>query len=375
MQQGERKINAVAVFAGPSGGHLYPAWSFAEKLKIREPQARVYLVTSEKAKRFMGDWTPFPFEKVFFLNAFPSAAGISLRAPAFLLQLLRAFVRSFFLLEKTKPLFCAGFGSYVSFPGMMLSVWRGIPALIHEQNAVPGKANQWLARHVDCVAVSFPQTAFNSRVKRLEKTGLPLRSYLTADAKDAKDGESPGRSGAQENFKLLVLGGSQGAAFLNRVVPEAFSFWSPAEKGKIAVTHITGESDFRRVSKAYAAEGVRARVLPFFDRMDSLYRWADTAVTRAGANTLFELALFQLPAVVIPYPHAAGHQRSNARYFAERGAVICEEQPALTARKLGGILRDLYQAPSRRNAMAAALKTLSSKDAADKLAALALTYL
>jgi len=354
------KPGTVLVFAGPSGGHLFPALSFAEAWKKQDPSARLFLVTSEKAGPLTKAFTPGIFEDVVYLNNFPSVQGISLRSAGFLLKLARAFGASYRHLTRLKPDLSVGFGSYVSFPGMLLSAWKKIPTVIHEQNAVPGKATQWLAGHADGAAVSFPETLENAKLRRREVTGLPLRSRFYQSL------SSPRTAPANGRVKLLIVGGSQGASFLNRTILDAFSLLNSEEKNKIAVTHITGEKDLVSVTETYRKQGLEAKVFPFFEKMESLYPEADLALTRAGANTLFELAMFRVPAVVIPYPHAGGHQADNARYFEKRGAVRVELESSLTPESLAAVLRELVADEDGRRRMSEAMGKLACPEAPEK---------
>lgn len=363
-----------AVFAGPSGGHLFPALAFSEALKKKVPRARIFFITSHKGRSLTEGFSRGVFEEIIFIENFPSSPGISLRTLTFLLKLARAFMESFRCLSRIQPDMSFGFGSYVSFPGIYLSCLKKIPTLIHEQNQVPGKANQWLAGHAGIVAVSFPGTFQGKGLQRREITGLPLRRRLVEAARGGAGAPSKAVSD-QTRFRLLVVGGSQGAKFLNDVILKAFSHLSPEEKDEFAVTHITGKTDFETVSEFYRAQEMKARVYPFFEKMEALYAETDFAVCRAGANTLFELALFGLPALLVPYPHAGGHQLENATEFVNRQAVFCEPESALTAERLISLIRRVKNDPALRTRMAKAMKEAAVPDAPERLVEAAMAYL
>lgn len=356
------------IFAGPSGGHLFPALAFAEIMRRRLPSARLILVTSEKAAAITQS-KPFQiFNAIDFLPNFPFPQGISLRTLRFLLQLLRAFSVSSRYLSKENPDLAVGFGSYASFPGMMLAVFRKIPTLIHEQNQVPGKATVWLLPFVRCVAVSFESTLARERIKRREVTGLPLRSDLQMPV----SGEI-GIKDAAALFKILIVGGSQGARGLNQLILQIFSHLSAGEKSEIVVTHITGKEDFERVTERYKKMQINYQTYPFFEKMNQLYSQADMAITRAGANTLFELARFTVPAIVIPYPYAGAHQADNARSFAQRQAVIFQTEKDIL-KNPGWLLdqvRILKNDAGRRKQLSQAIEKLATPQAGEKLADLA----
>ncbi|HXV27618.1 MAG TPA: glycosyltransferase, partial [bacterium] len=202
-----------------------------------------------------------------------------------------------------------------------------------------------------------------------EVIGLPIRPELVRTALETK------REFSGSVFRILVVGGSQGAKRLNRAVLEAFSLLSPEEKKKIAVMHITGKSDFEETARAYQTMDMNAQTFPFYDRMQQLYADCDLAITRAGANTLFELALFRLPAIVIPYPFAGGHQKENAQVFARSGAVVMQEESALNGEWLCKQIRALESDRPLRVQMSGELDKLSSPDAADRLVVLAERFL
>jgi UDP-N-acetylglucosamine--N-acetylmuramyl-(pentapeptide) pyrophosphoryl-undecaprenol N-acetylglucosamine transferase len=256
-----------------------------------------------------------------------------------------------------------GFGSYAAYPGLKIASKRKIPVLIHEQNCVPGKATRWLARDADCVAVSFEETLADENLRLREVVGLPIRSALRKAAMERKkDGE---------RFRILVVGGSQGAHRLNEVVLETFSQLSSEEKTKIAVMHITGMKDHEWVAQRYRQINIQAETFPFFDKMHELYRRSDLAITRAGANTLFELALFKLPAVVIPYPYAGAHQKANADYFAAEEGILTRGESVLDSGWLLEQIRILQSDSSRRIKMSETISKLAAPDAASRLVELA----
>jgi UDP-N-acetylglucosamine--N-acetylmuramyl-(pentapeptide) pyrophosphoryl-undecaprenol N-acetylglucosamine transferase len=359
------KCSRIAVFAGPSGGHLFPALAFSGAFREKVPASQIALITGEKGKRFVLQSKTEIFDQIHYLPDFPFPRQISLQSMNFLLQLGRAFIFSSHFLSQTRPDLCVGFGSYMSYPGLAMASRKKIPILIHEQNRIPGKATLWLAPHADCVTVSFQETLSHKPLRCREFTGLPLRSELQKAALQNS------RKGYAEPFRLLIVGGSQGAHRLNETVVESFSRFSHEEKSKIAVMHITGETDFPWVKECYQKMNIQAEIFPFWNKMETLYSHADVAITRAGANTLFELALFRLPAIVIPYPYAGGHQQANANYYATRDAVISCSEFLLTSDWLLGQLRAIQKDSDRRKRMSEAIGKLATPDAACRLVNLA----
>lgn len=358
----------IAVFAGPSGGHLFPAVAFAESVRKISPHASILLVTSRKAVAFRGMPGFQVFDQIVYLPNFPSPDGFTWRTLRFLISFPAAFWKSWLILRSERPDLCVGFGSYAAYPGLRLASLLKIPSLIHEQNLISGKATQWLARHVDFVATTFEKTFQNEHLKAHETVGLPIRGDLI-EASLVHNGQKlfPG------HFTILVVGGSQGAVRLNRAMTQAFFEWKTREKFKLAVIHITGENDVQRVTESYRKLGMPHQVHVFHPRMADLYPQADIAVTRAGANTLFELALFRLPAIVIPYPHAGGHQLQNAEPFRRAGAVWVEEEDAVLSspERIYCKLEELIENQSHLQLMRDALQGLAKPQAANRIAEIA----
>lgn len=362
----------VAVFSGHSGGHLFPAWAFAEEMRSRFPASRLYLVTSSKGRKLVADKS-LPFEDVFYLAPFPWRGFFSSGLFFFPFRLMKAFRDTHAYLGKIRPHLAVGFGSYASFPGILLSKWRGIPTLIHEQNFEPGRATQWLSRYADYIASTFPNTFRLRSSQRTGQIGLPLRSPLTAAAKEMVRGKNP--ETAQDTFHILIAGGSQGATSLNQIVIEAFSQLNHEEKVFFAVNHIAGFQDEQWVAQAYRRLGIQATVQAFTREMGRLYEKADMAITRAGANTLYELALFRIPSIVIPYPYAGRHQSANAFYFHSRQAVIYQEEERLSPEWLIREVRLLRKFGERRRQLSENIGKLAAPDAAGGLVSVAETLI
>lgn len=354
----------IAVFAGPTGGHLFPAQSFCESFRRRFPATTTDLITSQRAKDLVAKMPAGTFNHIDYLPdfGFPVRFSLGTFKPFFLAPYL--FLRSFFYLLKVRPDVCVGFASFVSYPGMMMAHWLGIPTLIHEQNLVPGKATQWLAPHMDVVTESFPGTKFSHAVKKVHTVGLPLRSGLF----NAKVERNP--AGTSLPLTVLVVGGSQGAQGLNAVVVEAFGQLSREERAKIVVIHITGPRDQAWVSEQYKQWALSSEVYTFYSAVNELFQKADLAITRAGANTLFELAFFGVPALVVPYPHAGGHQKYNAQCFATKGGLLYHEEGPETAVWLRGHLKDFIRMPGQLAGIAKAMAASAQPRAAEELVSL-----
>ncbi len=364
----------ILVFAGPSGGHLFPALAFAEKFSQEYPSSSLTLVTSRRGQTLVERMPEGAFRGVYYLPEFPSPSDFSWRTLRFLFRLLQAFFLSVVLIRQIKPELSVGFGSFVSYPGMLVSRFFKIPTLIHEQNFHPGRATEWLAPHMDGVAVTFEETLARQKLKQWVVTGLPLRSFLEKAAvahQESGQRSRRGSAGPENRFTILVVGGSQGAKRLNEVALECFRRLTPEEKQEIAVIHITGQRDFSVIKGLYEVLGMRLEIYPFFEKMDELYGRSDLALTRAGANTLFELALFKVPAAVIPYPHAGSHQEANADFFKSHRAVFCEREGRVNGEWLLEVIRTLRCDPHHQKTMSWMIGNVAKPGAAEKLAHLA----
>jgi len=336
MQSSSR---VIVVFSGPSGGHLFPAQAFAEAAHSEVAGLKIVLVTSVRARGLCDKFPTGTFSEIVYLPEFGSPIGFSLSGLKALLNIPIAMIQSWNLLSRLKPDLCVGFGSFVSYFGMLFAAWRGIPTLIHEQNQMPGKATRMLQGWVKTIAVSFPETSFRKKPREVIVTGLPIRREIRENrlALDKKQ---------THPFTILVCGGSQGSAFLNQAVLSAFSGFSAEERANFAVIHITGNGTENSVRETYMKLGVFAEVYPFFEEMHVLYNRANMAVSRAGANSSFEQALYGIPTVFIPYPFAEGHQNDNAKYFVDHGAAIMVPQDEQAGKQVGALI----QAWSKRSA-------------------------
>lgn len=370
MKAGEDPKNSgqgmrLVVYAGPTGGHVFPAQSFSEGFRKSFPDSRIDLVTCLRAKPLVDQMPHGIFHSVSYLPEFGFSRGLSWKMLKPFLLFPYLFLQAFFFLQRLRPDLCVGFGSFVSYPGMMTAHWLKIPTLIHEQNMVPGKATHWLVPHMDAVAESFEGTRFLQKPKVLHTVGLPLRPFIVAATAKVRD------VSIARPFAILVVGGSQGAQGLNRAVTEAIADLSNEERSKIAVTHITGKRDEAWVAERYGQLALSHKVHAFSSAMDELFGQADLAITRAGANTLFELAAFGVPALVIPYPHAGGHQAYNARSFAEKGGLAFHEENAAAKDWLVEQLHRFLGEPGALSGFAKAMRGLAKPEATNELTQIA----
>ena len=353
-------MTTVLIMAGGTGGHVFPALAVADVLRTRSCRV-VWLGTRRGIETRLVPAAGIPVEWVRVAGLRGKGLGSWLAAPVKLLQALADAVGA---IRRTQPDVVLGLGGFVAGPGGLAARLLGRPLVIHEQNAIAGLTNRILARFAHTVAEAFPGS-FAAGVGAVA-VGNPVRQSIEALGAAAA-GRAP-----HEPRHLLVFGGSQGAAALNRIVPAALALLSPGERP--AVLHQTGRDRRETVASSYAALGVEAEVCEFIDDMAAAYGWADLAVSRSGALTVAELAAAGLPGLLVPFPAAVDdHQTQNARFLADRGAAVLLAEDGLTAERLAAELRKLLGAdPRALAAMAEAARRAAAPGAAEQLADLCL---
>ncbi len=354
---------AVLVAAGGTGGHLFPAEALAAAL-VQRGRA-VHLATDRRAARYGG---------AFADQAIHVIASETLRArnPVALartsLALGVGFVQARALIGRLKPAAVIGFGGYPTIPPLLAAVWRGVPSLIHESNAVFGRANRLLAPRVNAIATAFTDVSRGDPrlTAKATLTGNPVRPAVVAAA--ATPYPAPG-----DPLRLLIFGGSQGARIMADVVPAAIALLDAGLRARLAIAQQAREEDLARVRSAYAALSIAAESAPFFPDLPARVAASHLIVARSGASTIAELAAIGRPALLVPLPHALDQdQFANAGQLESAGGAIRLVQEEFTPGRLAAEIAALAAAPQRLAAMAAAARSLGRLDAADRLADLVL---
>ncbi|MDW8336065.1 MAG: undecaprenyldiphospho-muramoylpentapeptide beta-N-acetylglucosaminyltransferase [Tepidimonas sp.] len=336
------------IMAGGTGGHIFPGLALAEALRAAGWRVHWLGAPGSMEARLVPP-RGLPLEPVRF-------AGVRGKGPLTLallpLKLLRAFWDAWRVVRRVRPDVAVGMGGYISFPGGMMAVLAGCPLVLHEQNSVAGLANRVLARVADRVFGAFP-----AALPQGEWIGNPLRAEFCCQPPPAQRWAH--RSGP---LRLLVMGGSLGAAALNERVPQALALL-PAEQ-RPRVLHQSGERHLQALQQAYAAAGVQAECVPFIDDVAHAIAEADVVIARAGASTISELAAVGAAALLVPFPHAVDdHQTVNARFLADRDAAWLRPQAELTPQWLADWLRRLTRAELLRRAeLAWALRKTDAVD-------------
>jgi UDP-N-acetylglucosamine--N-acetylmuramyl-(pentapeptide) pyrophosphoryl-undecaprenol N-acetylglucosamine transferase len=349
----------ILLAAGGTGGHLFPAEALAHELIARGWS--VQLATDTRAERFA---VTFPGSVIHPI----SAATIGSRNP---LSVLRAFWKIWrgvrqasAVIATNKPAAVVGFGGYPTLPPLYAATRRGVPSLIHEQNAVMGRANKALSSRVDAIAGGFLEERANGVGAKTVVTGNPVRPAVIEAANTAFAAPA-----ADQPFRLLVFGGSQGAQFFSDAIPPAIATLPLAARQRIKVTQQARDDDEVRVRDAYEAIGVEAEVSPFFSDMAERMAAAHLVISRSGASTVSEIAVIGRPALLVPYPHALDHdQAANAATLAAAGGAEVHPQATLSTGRLAELIGGLLNDPDRLAAMAASAKSAGRPNAARLLA-------
>lgn len=309
----------VVIMAGGTGGHVFPALAVA--LFLKEKQWDVSWIGTQKG--IENKVVPIEGIELDQLSV-GGIRGKGVNAKIMnILRLMQSFWQVFKIFRQRKPDVIIGFGGYTAGPGGLIASLLRIPLVIHEQNRVPGTTNKLLVARANKVLEAFPQS-FPNNVNAVF-TGNPLRAvFLNFPEKKVWTEE------IKKDFKILIIGGSQGAQILNEVVPTTMK-----QLNNIEVIHQTGTTEFERVSKKYEDLSINAQAVEFIDDIASSYQWADMIICRSGAMTVSEVAAAGLPAVFIPLPHAIDdHQTANAKYLTDAGAGVLLTQSNLTVESL-----------------------------------------
>jgi UDP-N-acetylglucosamine--N-acetylmuramyl-(pentapeptide) pyrophosphoryl-undecaprenol N-acetylglucosamine transferase len=276
------------------------------------------------------------------------------------MALIAAGVESLRILKRRMPDVVLGFGGFASFPGALMGVATGRPLVLHDSNAVAGLANRVLAFGADRILLGFPNALRGRHASKVEWVGNPLREEITRIA--APEVRFAGREGP---IRLLVVGGSLGAAALNTRVPEALAL-IPRDARPI-VLHQSGARHVDALTAVYARLGVDAQCVAFIEDMAARYAEADLVICRGGALTVSELSAVGIGAIIVPLPGAiADEQSANAQFLMDAGGAIRVVQSDLTAERLANLVQGLQR--EQLLAMAIASRQVARVDAAERVA-------
>ena len=348
----------VLIMAGGTGGHVFPALAVADELQSRGIPV-VWLGTRAGIESRLVPQAGYPIEWMSITGLRGKNTLTLFLAP---LRILMACWQALVVLLKRKPCAVLGMGGFASGPGGLMAWMIRKPLIVHEQNAIAGMTNKILAKLSTVVLQAFPLV-----FKRGVTMGNPVRQSIC-------DIETPEVryslrvcNGKQNKLRLLIVGGSLGAAKLNEVIPQALQKMS--EDRRPEVVHQTGLKNIEATNAFYSAAGVEAKVEAFIDDMPSVYEWADLVICRSGAMTVFELAAVGIASILVPYPYAVDdHQTFNAKYLEDAGAAVIRQQDELTADWLVSAVNDFDNNREKLLDMAVAARKLAIPDSAKHIA-------
>lgn len=350
----------ILVMAGGTGGHVYPALAVAQALQQRS-RTVVWLGSYRGLESRIVPANNIDMEHI-SVRGLRGKHGLTLLlAP---LNLIWAFAQSLCVMIRHRPAAVLGMGGFVSGPGGIAAWLMRRPLLIHEQNAVAGLTNRILARFARIVLQGFPGS-FPSNMQT-EIVGNPVRTDITALAEPAIRFDS--REGP---LRLLVLGGSQGALVLNKVIPAALARL-PEELLPI-VLHQTGNLTIEAAREAYEQQSLAVELVPYIEDMAKVYAWADLVVCRAGALTVAELSAAGLAAIFVPYAIAVDdHQTANAKPMVEAGAAVIIAEADLCEESLADLLKKWLISRDELKTRATKARSLAKPDALNRITDLCL---
>lgn len=349
----------VLIMAGGTGGHVFPALALARLLREGRREV-VWLGTRRGLEARVVPAEGFPIEWLGVGGLRGKGLGTLLAAP---FRLARALWQALAVMRRHRPVVVVGLGGFVTGPGGVAAWLCRRPLVIHEQNAIAGFTNRCLARLAREVLTAFPQ-AFGPRIA-VREIGNPVRREIAS--LPAPEVRFAGRGGA---LRILVVGGSLGAARLNSVVPEALAEAGRRDGLVFDIRHQSGERLLESARAAYARTTLAAQVTAFIDDMAAAYGWADLVICRSGALTVSELAAAGVAAVLVPYPHAVDdHQTHNAEVLVQAGAAVRIADAELTAARLADAVQGLCADRGQLAAMAGRARAQARPDAAAQLLA------
>lgn len=349
----------IMIMAGGTGGHVFPALAVADRLRSEGIEV-IWLGTERGIESRVIPQAGIELATIPISGLRGNGILGWLLAP---LRISYAIVMALRLIRRWRPNALLGMGGFVTGPGGIAGWLLRKPVLIHEQNAIAGMTNRILARFATVVMEAFPGAFAAKYCAR--QTGNPVRAdILRIDEPNTRFAE---RSGA---LRVLVVGGSLGAAVLNKIVPQAAGM---LPHDQIDVWHQTGRHELQETQQRYAADNVQAKVTAFIDDMSEAYQWADIVICRAGALTVTELASAGVASILVPFPHAVDdHQTANARYLEHAGAAVLIQQNRFNADWLAQRLTEFANQRERLLAMAQAAKGQAKNHATEDVAQICL---
>lgn len=351
----------LLIAGGGTGGHLYPGVAVSRELLRRHPQSEVLFVGSPKeldSDLVLKEGYAFqPVHQKPFPSSFFPFKGLE-----FTLNSITSLLKSIPQVKRFHPDIVLGMGGFSSVPTVLAARLLGVPSVLFEPNQFPGKANRFLAPFAKKIAVGFQLDKAFFKPEKVVQTGIPVRETIERESA----GKTFSSNGA---FTLLVMGGSRGAAALNKAVLEVFPKLKTLYP-QLKIIHLTGKEAFEWVREGYSrcGDGKDVEIYPFKKEIHELFGRADAVLGRSGASSLAEFAVMGLPALLVPYPYSTqDHQVLNARHFEKAGAAKMVLEKDFTPDGLIACVKEWIELPEERKKMGAASKTLAFENASQHL--------
>ena len=354
----------IILVAGGTGGHIFPAISLAEKLQKMSHE--ILIITDFRGKKFEIEKDGWSVKYINIKNPNQNKLFGKIKAG---LSLIRSTVASWKIISNFGADVVVGFGGYPSLPPVVVANWMRVPSILHEQNAVLGRANRWLSRRATFIAKSFKNTSGLDEERIPSRmTGNPVRNEIIA----SRDILAP-RLIEKGKVNLLIIGGSLGANFLSNIVPAAVGLLDKQLRDRLIIKQQCRREDIKNVNAAYRKVGVEAELKTFFCHMSELLKKTHLVISRSGASTVAELAVVGRPAIFIPYPFAMdNHQQKNTTDLVEAGGAWCCEEKNITPKVLANVISKVITDPDVYNKAVMASRNCGVPDAVERLAELVL---
>lgn len=360
----------VIIAGGGTGGHLFPGLAIADEFKRRDEKTEVIFVGTEHG--IEARVVPREGYPIRFLRA-EGLVGVSvMKKIRSISKMFSGVVDSHRIIKTLSPDIVIGVGGYASGATMLTACFKSIPTMILEQNSMPGLTNKILGRFVRGICLTYQESISFFPKAKTYLTGNPVRMQVLKGSI-----ESAYRLFSLEKglFTVFIFGGSAGARRINMAMIEALNYLHDL-RGKIQFLHQTGTKDYEHVREAYRKTGFKGTIAPFIYQMGEAYAVADIVVSRAGATTLAELTALGKPALLVPYPYAAGqHQELNARKLLEMGAAKMILNRELKGEPLAESIRELFKNETMRREMQRISRSVGRPDACVKVVDIALSYI
>ncbi len=354
------RMKTILIAAGGTGGHLFPAQALATELGKRG--WRIELATDERVQGYGQD---FPAAEIHLIkSATPSGGGIVGKIGA-MISLALGTLSAMGVIRRVKPSAAIGFGGYPTVPPILAASFLGVPCLVHDANAVLGRANKFLVPRVQAVATSSAQVKVSAGAgTEVVETGNPVRPNVIEASATPYSSRAAG-----DVFRLLVFGGSQGAHVFAELVPPALEKLSTEQRALLHITQQCRDEDLAGVRAKYDALGLKAELAPFFRDLPARIAASHLVIARSGAGTVSELGVIGRPALLVPLPGAIDQdQKANAKAIEDAGGALLIEQKFLTPERLSLELSNAINHPELMEEAARKAKAFGRPDAVARLA-------